>query len=67
MKKITLLLLILIVQNIFAQQPYYDDVNLTLTGQDLYLELQSKIAVNNPTFSYGDVRDTMKNYRWKPY
>ena len=45
MKKITLLLFMLIVQNILAQQPYYNDVDLTLTGQDLYIELQSKIAI----------------------
>ena len=38
MKKITLVLLFF-VQILFAQQPYYNDVNLTLTGQDLYLEL----------------------------
>ncbi len=60
MKKITLLLIVLTVQTIFAQQPYYNDVNLTLTGQDLYLELQSKIAITNTIFNYGDVRDTMK-------
>ena len=59
MKKITLILLFF-VQILFAQQPYYNDVNLSLTGQDLYLELQSKIAINNPTFTYGDVRDTVK-------
>ena len=47
MKKITLVLFMLIVQNILAQQPYYNDVDLTLTGQDLYLELQSKIAITN--------------------
>ena len=60
MKKITLVLFILIVQNILAQQPYYNDVDLTLTGQDLYIELQSKIAITNTNFTYGDVRDTMK-------
>lgn len=60
MKKITLVLFMLIVQNILAQQPYYNDVDLTLTGQDLYLELQSKIAITNTNFTYGDVRDTMK-------
>lgn len=60
MKKITLLFIILFVQNSFAQQPYYNDVDLTLTGNDLYLELQSKIAISNPTFTYGDVKDTMK-------
>jgi len=60
MKKITLLLFVLTVQSFFAQQPYYNDVDLSLTGQDLYLELQSKIAISNITFNYGDVRDTMK-------
>jgi len=61
MKKITLLLIVLVsVQSTFAQQPYYNDVDLSLTGQDLYLELQSKIADYNVTFNYGDVRDTMK-------
>ena len=60
MKKITLLLCILIAQNVFAQQPYYNDVDLTLTGQDLYIELQSKIAITNSNFTYGEVRDTMK-------
>ncbi|MCF6308752.1 MAG: endonuclease [Flavobacteriaceae bacterium] len=60
MKKITLLLIVLTVQTIFAQQPYYNDVNLTLTGQDLYLELQSKIAITNTSFTYGDVRDSVK-------
>ena len=60
MKKITLLLLVLTVQSFFAQQAYYNDVDLSLTGQDLYLELQSKIAITNTSFNYGDVRDTMK-------
>ncbi len=60
MKKTTLLLTVLIVQIIFAQQPYYNDVDLTLTGQDLYLELQSKIGNASNSFNYGDVRDTMK-------
>jgi endonuclease I len=41
-----------------AQQPYYNDVDLTLTGQDLYFELQNKIDISNNTFTYGDVRDS---------
>lgn len=39
-----------------AQQPYYSDVNLTLTGQDLYFALQSKIDQASSIFNYGDVR-----------
>ncbi|MFK5982527.1 MAG: endonuclease [Flavobacteriaceae bacterium] len=61
MKKITLsLLFVLTVQSILAQQPYYNDVDLSLTGQNLFLELQSKIANSSGSFNYGDVRDTMK-------
>ena len=61
MKKITILLIVFTVQSIIAQQAYYNDVNLSLTGQDLYLELQAKISSNlNVTFNYGDVKDTMK-------
>ncbi|WP_203296375.1 endonuclease [Luteirhabdus pelagi] len=40
-----------------AQQAYYDDVNLTLTGQDLYFELQNKIDIDNNVFTYDDVKD----------
>jgi len=60
MKKITLILLVVTIQTIYAQQPYYDDVDLTLTGQDLFYALQTKISDYNTTFDYGDVRDTMK-------
>jgi endonuclease I len=60
MKKITLLFIIVSLQTIFAQQSYYNDVDLTLTGQDLYFELQSKISVASSTFTYGDVRDSVK-------
>ncbi|MAT89283.1 MAG: hypothetical protein CMC35_01215 [Flavobacteriaceae bacterium] len=44
----------------WAQQPYYDDVDLTLTGQDLYFELQQKIDDASSSFTYGDIRDTVK-------
>ncbi len=61
MKKIVLTLLILIATQItFAQQAYYDDVDLTLTGIDLYFELQDKIDITNNTFTYGEVRDVVK-------
>jgi len=60
MKKILPLLLIFITQTIFAQQAYYNDVDLTLTGQDLYYELQSKIDNASSSYTYGDVRDTVK-------
>ena len=61
MKKFLLAsLLLLTVSSVFAQQPYYDDVDLTLTGQDLYFELQAKISDASGSFTYGDVRDTMK-------
>ncbi|MBV1922953.1 MAG: endonuclease [Flavobacteriaceae bacterium] len=59
MKK-TILLLLLTIQFAFAQQPYYNDVDLNLTGQDLYFELQAKIDNASNSFNYGDVRDTVK-------
>ena len=54
------LLAVLLTFNAVAQQTYYNDVDLTLTGQALYVELQNKIDINNNTFTYGDVRDTVK-------
>jgi endonuclease I len=59
-KQLLFLLTYLTVQLAFAQQPYYDDVDLTLTGQDLYFELQNKINIANNTFTYGDVKNTVK-------
>lgn len=59
MKKITLLLLSLPAL-LFAQQPYYDDVDLTLTGQELYYALQQKIDIANESYTYGDIRQMMK-------
>ncbi|GAB5399857.1 MAG: hypothetical protein Aureis2KO_14420 [Aureisphaera sp.] len=60
MKSYPLLLCLLGCTFLFAQQPYYDDVDLSLTGQDLYLELQQKITVASSTYNYGDVRDDVK-------
>lgn len=55
MKKILLLVAFICVTNLTAQQPYYNDVNLTLTGQDLYDELQNKLSDFNESYIYGDV------------
>ena len=55
-----LLLFLLGLQTAWAQQPYYDDVDLSLTGQDLFLELQDKISSYNVNFTYGDIRDEVK-------
>lgn len=58
MKKI-LYILVLVTGLAFSQQPYYNDVNLTLTGQALYNELQIKISQYNQNFNYGDARDAL--------
>jgi hypothetical protein len=55
MKKLVLLLLFPL-QVVLSQQPYYDDVDLSLTGQDLYFELQQKISNASGSFNYGDVK-----------
>ena len=61
MKKTTaLLLLLLSLQTLFAQQPYYNNVDLSLTGQGLYYELQQKIQNASSSFSYNDNKDSMK-------
>ncbi len=60
MKKTTLLFALFFTGIAIAQQPYYNDVDLTLTGQALYQELQQKIDINNNTFTYGDIRDSVK-------
>lgn len=60
MKKNFTLLCLFGIYSVFAQQPYYNDVNLNLTGQDLYFALQQKIEIASTSFNYGDTRDTMK-------
>lgn len=60
MKKLFTLLFLVSLQVVIAQQPYYNNVNLTLTGQDLYFELQNKIDDASSSFNYGDNKDTMK-------
>jgi len=58
MKLLTLVLFTAHLVN--AQQTYYNDVDLTLTGQDLYFELQSKISNASSSFTYGDVKESVK-------
>ena len=53
-------LLILVSLQAFAQQPYYNNVNITLTGQELYYALQDKIGNASSSFSYGDNKNSMK-------
>lgn len=60
MKKLLTLFLLVNLQILLAQQPYYNDVNLTLTGQDLYFALQQKIENASTTFNYGDSKESMK-------
>lgn len=58
MKKIFTLFLLIGLQAV-AQQPYYNNVDITLTGQNLYLALQQKIDVASNSYTYGDNRGTM--------
>lgn len=53
------LLLILASTVAVAQEPYYDDVNIELTGQALYEELQTKLESYNIEYTYSDYRDNM--------
>lgn len=58
MKKFTLLLLF-ITSIAFSQQPYYNGIDFTLTGEDLYDALQTRISQYNQNFTYGDARDVL--------
>ncbi len=60
MKKLFTLFLLVSLQTLFAQQPYYNNVNLNLTGQDLYFALQQKIENASSSFNYGDTKESMK-------
>lgn len=58
--RITLLLLCITFSS-FAQQSYYDNIDITLQGQELYTELQQKVATDvNVNYTYGDFRNTVK-------
>lgn len=61
MKNIILFLLFLTTINSNAQQPYYDDVDLTLSGMALKNELASKIiSTHSNTLSYSEVWEALK-------
>ena len=62
MKNIVLFLLLLTISvNSNAQQPYYDDVDLSLSGISLKNELASKIiSTHSNTLSYSDVWEALK-------
>lgn len=53
------LIALFVVSLSLAQQPYYDDVNLELTGNALYGALQDKISNASSTFDYADARDAL--------
>ncbi|MDC7999027.1 endonuclease [Gilvibacter sediminis] len=59
MRSILSLAFLFVAHLAIAQQPYYDDVNLTLTGTALYNELQTKISNASSTFDYSDARDAL--------
>jgi hypothetical protein len=54
------LFILLIFSFSFGQQSYYNGIDFSLSGNDLFLELQTKISVHNSEFTYGQNRDTMK-------
>ncbi|QAA81522.1 T9SS type A sorting domain-containing protein [Aequorivita sp. H23M31] len=60
MKKTITLIFLICLQTLFAQQPYYNNVDLTLTGQELYMALQQKINNASTSFTYGDTKESMK-------
>ena len=65
MKHIYILSFFFISAICFAQQPYYtngqNNVDFTLTGQDMYNALQLKISNNTVgTYTYGDARDDIQ-------
>lgn len=61
MKNNYLLLFLLFSTYIFAQQSYYDDVNLNLSGLALKTELANKISNTHTNhLSYNDVREALK-------
>ncbi len=61
MKKIILLLLFLLIANVYGQQAYYNDVNLTLSGIPLKDALATKIiATHTNLLSYSEAREALK-------
>lgn len=61
MKKTIFLLFIFTTSIIFAQQAYYNDVNLSLDGIALKNELANKITITHTkTLSYSEAREALK-------
>ncbi|WP_299149532.1 endonuclease [uncultured Dokdonia sp.] len=60
MKRYSSLLLLLLPFISIAQQSYYDDTAVYLTGTELLQELRLKLSVYNENYTYGDFRDTTK-------
>lgn len=59
-KKLLVFLLLTTSGILVAQETYYNGLDFSLNGQNLYQALQNKISGYNTTFTYGDNRDTMK-------
>ena len=59
MNKTLVVLLLFLPIIALGQQPYYDDVDLSLTGEELYDELQIKISQFNTGYTYGEYRDDL--------
>lgn len=66
MKQFYTLVFLLLSLVSFSQQAYYtnglNNVDFTLTGQSMYIALQTKISnnINFESYTYGDVRDDFK-------
>ncbi|MTE27463.1 endonuclease [Winogradskyella ouciana] len=65
MKQIYFIALLFLSGIVFSQQPYYsngqNNVDFTLTGQEMYDALQLKISNNTVgTYNYGDARDDIQ-------
>lgn len=61
MKKQLLFLLLLSITSLFAQQAYYNDVDLTLSGNALRDELATKIiSTHTNNLSYNEARECLK-------
>lgn len=54
-----LILVVITTTAITAQQPYYDTIDITLTGEDMFNALQELIEVHNQNYTYGEFRDDL--------
>lgn len=60
MKKVLSFILLLFAVGSYAQQDYYNSIDLTKTGQELYFELQGLIDNASSTFTYDDIKTSIK-------